>query len=83
VKDLYQYRHSRVCIANEGEDWFVICGDGEGNTPHSKLSARLIARHAVLTEVAELNNRATSLREWADALSEDDFEEYYKEYVQE
>lgn len=91
MKDgIYQHRYSNVCLVrvdNEdsegGEDWFVICGDGEENLPYSKKSARLIAKHAVLTEVALLRNKVNALQDWADALSTDDFEEYYKEYIQE
>ncbi len=82
----YKHPFSDVILLdaeNSCSIWYVLCGDSEDVNPLSKTSARLVTKHAVLVEVAELRNKMNALQYWADALSTDDFEEYYKEYVQE
>lgn len=86
----YKHPYSEVVIHKTGNSdngepkWYVQDGEESEWGPEStEINLRIVSYWMMQVEIAELQNKIDSLTEWAEQVRHHDFEEYYKEYVQE
>lgn len=86
----YKHPYSEVVIHKVGDStngeplWYVQVGEeSEWGGVCTERKLRMLAYWMMQGEINGLQNKIDSLSEWSDQVRYHDFEEYYKEYVQE